>query len=106
MVGKQLAVWQCVICFSLGLAGGGAHLLGSWVIVGGHQHQRACWNFFKEFHQEARIWGRKENQGAGHLGERWWVISIFSSCLRGLTPSSICAVRASSFGGSGVGSGI
>lgn len=38
-----------------GPAGGGSHLLGSWVIIGGHKHQRTLWNFLKEFLQELNI---------------------------------------------------
>lgn len=59
-------------------ADGGSHLLGPWVIVRGHQHQHILRNFFKEFCQEASIWGRNEKRGAGHLGERWLAILIFS----------------------------
>lgn len=38
------------------------HLLGPWVIIGGHQHQRAIWNFCKEVQQELGFWERKKRE--------------------------------------------
>lgn len=57
---KALRAWKHLVCH--GLAGGGSHLPGSWVVIGGHQHECALWNFFKEFHQQLHFCGRKESR--------------------------------------------
>lgn len=52
----QMRSWQergtqgleALVHFTHHLAGGGPHLLGPWVIIGGQQHQCAIWNFSKE----------------------------------------------------------
>ena len=93
-------------------AGRCSHLLGPWVVVGSHQDQHLLWNFFKEFCQEASVWGRNEKRGEGHLGERWLAILIFSSSPNDPggpgwpdTELHLQRVRAPSFSWPGEGSG-
>lgn len=49
-MGKGMQGWEALVHFTHHLAGGGPHLLGPWVVIGGHQHQCAIWNFSKESH--------------------------------------------------------